>query len=203
MGRRFPEVGYFRESNVQLQLTNILFLYSVANPSVGYRQGMHELLAPLYHAVDFDSISQDADIRNPSLLELCSRSWVAADAWALFEAVMRSVSRWYEWRESPVTPRANASPFSTHVHFNVSDGLNEMRSYEAPIVKACNRLQSTLLRSADPILFKSMLAAGIEPQIYGMLVAVVKGAEFLLTKYFLAVGGSDYSSPGSSAWRMR
>jgi TBC1 domain family member 5 len=100
LGLRFPEVGYFRDPNVQSQLTNILFLYSVTNPSVGYRQGMHELLAPLYHAVDFDSISQDADTRlDPGMLEFCSSSWIAADAWGLFEAVMRGVSRWYEWRE--------------------------------------------------------------------------------------------------------
>lgn len=37
--RSFPEIDFFRHPEVQAQLTNILFLYSVINPSVGYRQG--------------------------------------------------------------------------------------------------------------------------------------------------------------------
>jgi TBC1 domain family protein 5 len=153
-----------------VQLSNILFLYSVTNKSVGYRQGMHEILAPLYQAVDYDSISQDEETNglDPTMLELCSKVWVTADAWTLFEAVMRGVSRWYEWREPPVTQNASTSPLHSHVHFHVSGESNEIRPYVAPIVETCNRIQSSFLKSVDPLLYKKMLAAGIEPQIYGM-----------------------------------
>lgn len=128
---------------------------------------MHELLAPLYFAVDFDSIDPEMDslIDNPTILEFCSRPWVAADAWALFDAIMRGMSRWYEWRESS---RMHASPLATHVHLNVSDRPSDLQPYIAPIVQDCNRIQSVFLNSADPLLFKSMQAAGIEPQLYGM-----------------------------------
>jgi len=37
---RFPDVDFYREDDVQEQLTNILFLYSTMHPSIGYRQGM-------------------------------------------------------------------------------------------------------------------------------------------------------------------
>jgi TBC1 domain family protein 5 len=153
-----------------VELANILFLYSVTNKSVGYRQGMHELLAPLYQVVDYDSIPHDADTQNldPAMLELCSKVWVTADAWALFEAVMRGISRWYEWRESPVIQNPSSSPLYSHVHFHVSGESSEIRPYVAPIVETCNRIQSTFLKSVDPLLYKKMLAAGIEPQIYGM-----------------------------------
>jgi TBC1 domain family protein 5 len=165
---RFPDIAYFRDPDIQMNLTNVLFLYSVTHPSIGYRQGMHELLAPLYFAVDFDSIAPETDplADNPTLLEFCSRSWVAADAWALFDAVMRGVSRWYEWQESPRPP--SASPLATHVHLNVADGPSDFKPYVAPIVQDCNRVQSVLLKSVDPTLFNSMHGAGIEPQIYGM-----------------------------------
>jgi TBC1 domain family protein 5 len=128
---------------------------------------MHELLAPLYFAVDFDSISSETDVPNEDspLFELCSRVWVAADAWVLFDSVMRGVSRWYEWRQSP---RTNVSPLATHVQLNVSDGLSDFMPYVAPIVQDCNRIQSVFLKSVDPLLFKSIQTAGIEPQIYGM-----------------------------------
>ncbi|KAJ7685110.1 rab-GTPase-TBC domain-containing protein [Mycena polygramma] len=169
--RTFPEIAFFREAEVQLQLTNILFIYStVTNPTIGYRQGMHELLAPLYYAVDYDSVDDSVESGDAALQELCSRTWVAADAWALFEATMRGASRWYEWQEPPATSRAasrfNPSPFTTHV--NIPAGPVEIKPYITPVVEDCNRIQSHLLRAADPLLWKHLQAAGIEPQIYGI-----------------------------------
>ncbi|KAJ7219200.1 RabGAP/TBC [Mycena pura] len=163
--RTFPEIAFFREPEVQMQLTNILFIYStVTNPAVGYRQGMHELLAPLYYAVDYDSSEELAD--ESAIKELCARTWVAADAWALFEAIMRGSSRWYEWREPSAVGRVNSSPFVTHV--NIPAGPVNIKPYITPVVEDCNRIQSTLLRTTDPLLWKHMQAAGIEPQIYGI-----------------------------------
>ncbi|KAJ7273636.1 rab-GTPase-TBC domain-containing protein [Mycena haematopus] len=167
--RTFPEVAFFREPEVQLQLTNILFIYStVTNPAIGYRQGMHELLAPLYYAVDYDSVEEIGESANdPAIQEFCSRTWVAADAWALFEAVMRGVSRWYEWQEPSAASRPPpSSPFATHV--NIPGGPVDIKPYITPVVEDCNRIQSNLLRSTDPLLWKHMQAAGIEPQIYGI-----------------------------------
>ncbi|KAJ6596816.1 rab-GTPase-TBC domain-containing protein [Mycena vulgaris] len=166
--RTFPEIAFFREPEVQLQLTNILFIYStVTNPAVGYRQGMHELLAPLFYAVDYDSTEDAAEVESDAPMhEFCSRTWVAADAWALFEAVMRGASRWYEWQEPPAASRVNPSPFTTHV--NIPVGPVDIKPYITPVVEDCNRIQSNLLRTTDPLLWKHMQAAGIEPQIYGI-----------------------------------
>ena len=177
---RFPDIGYFRDQSVQAELTNILFLYSVTHSDIGYRQGMHELLAPLYYAVDYDSINAS---ESPSQVEeFASRAWVAADAWALFSAVMRGVGRWYEWREprsnvdtvgnSPTSGANGRNPLPSHVQLNLSgnDGHSPgaFQPYVAPIVETCNRIQSVLLKSVDPQLWKSLQTTGIEPQMYGM-----------------------------------
>ncbi|KAF7295000.1 Rab-GAP TBC domain-containing protein [Mycena indigotica] len=182
--RTFPEIAFFRDPEVQLQLTHILFIYStVINPVVGYRQGwnhhwllvwgilnfplvtgMHELLAPLYYAVDHDSVEESTE---PPLQELCARTWVAADAFALFCAVMKGASRWYEWQETPPSSRPTpGSPFAHHVHIPV--GPVEVKPYVTPVVQDCNRVQHQLLRTTDPLLWKHMQATGIEPQIYGI-----------------------------------
>ncbi len=95
----FPDIGYYRSSVVQSHLASILFLCAVLHPDVGYRQGMHELLAPLYYAVDYDSLPDTPD--PDDLAELCARTWVAADAWALFDRVMVGAGQWFEWREAP------------------------------------------------------------------------------------------------------
>nr|GAT47242.1 predicted protein [Mycena chlorophos] len=162
--RTFPEIAYFREPEVQMQLVHILFIYShVVNRAVGYRQGMHELLAPLYLAVEHDSVDDSAD---PSLREFCARDWVAADAFALFCAVMRGASRWYEWQEpSAVASRPPpGSPFATHV--NIPAGPVEAKPYVTPVVEDCNRIQHNLLRTTDPVLWKHINNTGIEPQIF-------------------------------------
>lgn len=125
---------------------------------------MHELLAPLYYVVHSDSLDT-VDQEDPYLHEICASPWVSADAWALFVAVMRGVSRWYEWQEA--APGENpASPLSGHLE--ISNVKAELKPYVAPIVQACNRIQSTLLKSTDPNLWKHMQSTGIEPQIYGM-----------------------------------
>jgi len=175
---RFPDVDFYRESDVQEQLTNILFLYSSMHPSIGYRQGMfkvhyvsdihslfpagmHELLAPLYYAVRYDAMKEE--IKDPQykpLSELCASEYTAADSWALFELVMNGVYKWYEWRESTDTP----PPFINQI----PEGQHGMKPFIAPIVQACNHIQSNMLRACDPFLYQSMQKAGIEPQIYGM-----------------------------------
>ncbi|KAG6820607.1 hypothetical protein H0H93_014523 [Arthromyces matolae] len=168
--RTFPDIPFFREPETQAQLTNILFLYSVTNPLVGYRQGMHEILAPLYYAVEYDSISPREDFTESEVREVCSRTWVAGDAWALFVSVMRGLTRWYEWREPPPNTnlRTTFNPLATHVNLNISDRPLENKPYTAPIVEACNHIQSTYLRTTDPALYTHMQSSGIEPQIYGI-----------------------------------
>src|SRR5260221_11730694 len=91
---------YFRDKRVQKELTNILYAPSATFPDIGYRQGMHELLAALYMAVDYDSIDcTSTQIEDQDVLDICDRTWVAADAWSLFEVIMSAVNPWYEWRE--------------------------------------------------------------------------------------------------------
>lgn len=155
-------MGYFRDPEIQSDLTNVLFIYSLQNPVLGYRQGMHELLALLYYACDFDSISEEqaAHLGDRELGDLLSRAWVTADAYTLFLAVMRGVGRWYEWRE-PSTPLQEGS-------LSPNLGPVGIQPYVAPIVEACNRIQSTYLKIVDPDLWKHLQASGIEAQIYGM-----------------------------------
>ncbi|EEB96022.1 hypothetical protein MPER_04913 [Moniliophthora perniciosa FA553] len=106
--RTFPEIDFFRGRDVQEQLTNILYLYSTTHSAIGYRQGMHELLAPIYFAVDLDSLADD--VGDTDTQEICSRTWVAADAWAIFQSIMKSVSIWYEWREASEAPQKFTFP---------------------------------------------------------------------------------------------
>ncbi|KAF8559870.1 hypothetical protein OG21DRAFT_498632 [Imleria badia] len=154
--RTFPDMGYFRNEDIQHQLTNVLFLYCQMHPDIGYRQGMHELLAPMFYAVDFDSVAESESWgQDPLFLELCSRSWVAADSWALFSSLMRNIAHWYEWQE-PTSPPS------------LSRGQINLKPYVSPIIQTCNNIQGTLLKSVDPVLHDALQSAGVEPQMYGL-----------------------------------
>lgn len=61
LSRLYPEHGsYFQTPGCQGMLRRILLLWCLRHPEYGYRQGMHELLAPLLYVlhVDVDHLSQ-------------------------------------------------------------------------------------------------------------------------------------------------
>lgn len=52
--RTFPGVEYFRKPLIQDVMTNVLFSYARANPEMCYRQGMHEIVAPILFVMHSD-----------------------------------------------------------------------------------------------------------------------------------------------------
>uniref|UniRef100_A0A0D9X9T4 Rab-GAP TBC domain-containing protein n=1 Tax=Leersia perrieri TaxID=77586 RepID=A0A0D9X9T4_9ORYZ len=61
LSRLYPEDGsYFQTPTCQAMLRRILLMWCLQHPEYGYRQGMHELLAPLVYVlqVDIDKLSQ-------------------------------------------------------------------------------------------------------------------------------------------------
>ncbi|KAJ7979412.1 TBC1 domain family member protein [Quillaja saponaria] len=55
LSRLYPEHGsYFQTSGCQGMLRRILLLWCLRHPEYGYRQGMHELLAPLLYVLQAD-----------------------------------------------------------------------------------------------------------------------------------------------------
>lgn len=110
-------------------------------------------------AIDFDSVAEsESSGPDPLFSELCARSWVAADSWALFTSLMRKISHWYEWQE-PTSPPS------------VSHGPIDLKPYVSPIIQTCNNIQGALLKSVDPVLHDAMQSAGVEPQMYGLYVS--------------------------------
>ena len=163
--RRFPDIEYFRDPHIQSLMTCILYVYCVHNKDVGYRQGMHELLAPLLYAVDFDSVERSASQsdENEVFAELCDRTWIAADAHALFEVIMSGVGSWYEWREPT---HQQSSPISLTVPGSLEPIY--MKPWVAPIIEVCNLIHSDYLKRSDPALWSALQNSQVEPQIFGM-----------------------------------
>ncbi|KAF8590477.1 RabGAP/TBC [Ramaria rubella] len=182
--RTFPEIPYFRSRTVQTEMTHILFIHAGERENVGYRQGMHELLACIYRAVDYDSVDRCVSGVTIALQELCDRMYVAADAYALFKAIMQRMETWYEWRTAlpdsitPISPLQHIPHFSAngemipppvHPQTNtLANGQLDLKPYVAPIVSICASLRDEKLRAVDPHLWEKLREGSVEPQMYGM-----------------------------------
>ncbi|WVQ94062.1 hypothetical protein IAU59_001140 [Kwoniella sp. CBS 9459] len=158
--RTFPDIPYFQLTRVRKCLTTSLFLFAVLNPDVGYRQGMHELLACCFLAVDRDSLdrtrrgeSRDAKASTAAnaMWSTLDRRFVEHDAFELFNAIMKGGKAFYEWRaeEGPVRTRTPSAP-------------------QAPIIIRCNNIHSSLIRRIDPQLWERLETEGVEAQIWAI-----------------------------------
>lgn len=64
LSRLYPEHGsYFQTAGCQAMLRRILLLWCLRHPEYGYRQGMHELLAPLLYVLQAD-MEHLSEVRN-------------------------------------------------------------------------------------------------------------------------------------------
>lgn len=52
--RTFPGIEFFRKESIQNIMVDILFIYARVHPLMCYRQGMHEILAPLLFVIHCD-----------------------------------------------------------------------------------------------------------------------------------------------------
>jgi len=81
-------------------MLDILFVFCKLNPDLGYRQGMHELLAPMLWVVERDAVNlghsskamgEDAVVR-----AVYDADHIEHDAFALFGQVMQNAKNFYE-----------------------------------------------------------------------------------------------------------
>ncbi|KAI4165318.1 MAG: hypothetical protein LQ342_001186 [Letrouitia transgressa] len=167
--RCMPENLYFREPPTQAMLLDILFIFCKLNRDVGYRQGMHEVLAPMLWVVSRDAIELE-DIENkgeaqspdPDLIDTCFDSrYVEHDTFTLFCIIMQTAKSFYELGLSNQTmPQANSN--------------------DSPIVERSRRVHDIYLQQADPELAEHLTAIEILPQIFLIRwIRLLFGREFL------------------------
>ncbi|KAJ5834499.1 hypothetical protein N7447_000525 [Penicillium robsamsonii] len=149
--RCLQENFFFQEPDTKSKLTDILFVYSKLNPDVGYRQGMHELLAPILWAVDRDSVKPHPE--GPAnkgkseglMLKLLDAQFVEHDSFTLFLSVMQTARIYYEHGES-----------------RSANGQMDV----IPIVDRCHYLHKEALAIIDHELAEHLEAVDVLPQIF-------------------------------------
>ncbi|PGH11591.1 hypothetical protein AJ80_07061 [Polytolypa hystricis UAMH7299] len=150
--RCLQENYFFRDPTTKARMLDILFIFAKLNPDLGYRQGMHELLAPILWVVHHDAIEKKS--QNSSslakesgvMIQVLDSDYIEHDAFSLFCAVMQTAKSFYEHEDNKPQNNAQASV--------------------SAIVARSERIHQTVLKGLDPELADHLLAIDILPQIF-------------------------------------
>ncbi|KAL8828906.1 MAG: hypothetical protein Q9191_002318 [Dirinaria sp. TL-2023a] len=168
--RCMPENSYFREPATQSMLLDILFIFCKLNQDIGYRQGMHEVLAPILWVISRDAIDPQSfanaaqkDARSDHLILACfDPKYLEHDSFTIFGIIMQTVKSFYE--AGPNSNATASAPFSG-----------------STIVERSRRIHEEYLHKVDPDLSHHLAAIEILPQIFLIRwIRLLFGREFPL-----------------------
>ncbi|KAF2744855.1 RabGAP/TBC [Sporormia fimetaria CBS 119925] len=156
--RCMPDNVYFRQPATQNMMLDILFVWCKMHPDVGYRQGMHEILAPILWVMERDAVQLNAGEKRDTLLaEVMDSKFIEQDSFTLFWAVMENARSFYAPAES---------------------GSN---SKDTPMLARSARIFERYLPKVDPGLSAHLVKLEIVPQIFLLRwIRLLFGREFPL-----------------------
>jgi TBC1 domain family protein 5 len=140
-----PDNTYFRQPATQNMMLDILFVWCKMHPDIGYRQGMHEVLAPILWVVERDAVDTDRTENREvdhTLAEVMDSNYIEHDTSTLFSLVMNTAMTFY----------APADPGSV--------------TKETPMLIRSARIFERYLPKADPDLAAHLVKLEIVPQIF-------------------------------------
>ncbi|KAM4705882.1 TBC1 domain family member 5 [Rhinophrynus dorsalis] len=177
--RTFPEMQFFQQENVRDLLTDVLFCYARENEHLLYKQGMHELLAPIVFILhcDHQAFLHASEAAQPSeeMKVLLNPEFLEHDSYALFSNLMRSAEPWFSTFEHD--SRKDKEALLSTMPFARPQDIGP----SIAIVSKVNYIQDQLLKKHDIELYMHLNRLEIAPQIYGLRwVRLLFGREFPL-----------------------
>ncbi|KAI9703613.1 MAG: hypothetical protein M1836_007383 [Candelina mexicana] len=171
-----PENLYFRQPETQKMMLDILFIFCKLNQDVGYRQGMHELLAPVLWVVERDAIQPESHNHGHDkvqdeelLLDTLNPDYIEHDAFTLFSLIMQTAKGFYELGDQDDNSKATArdQPLTSR--------------NQSPIVERSRLIHEEHLARADPELADRLKEIDVLPQIFLIRwIRLLFGREFPL-----------------------
>ncbi|XP_022221878.2 TBC1 domain family member 5 [Drosophila obscura] len=183
--RTFPGVDFFRKALVQNAMVNILFYYAREHPYMCYRQGMHEILAPIIFVIysDHQSLLHFSEIAktdiNETLLNVLDPAYLEADTYSIFSRLMASVESYYRVSNLVSTPGGHIE------QLNEASSDTEQQT-EVEVISQLNRIRDKILAKQDQHLHHYLLKMEIPLHIFGIRwLRLLFGREFMLLDLLL------------------
>ncbi|KAK7483590.1 hypothetical protein BaRGS_00025143, partial [Batillaria attramentaria] len=159
--RTFPEIAFFRDKHMQDALIDVLFFYCRCHEVISYKQGMHELLAPIIFVLHYDHQAFLHASESETILYM-------------FCQVMATVEPWYLTKDIPSAPKKKHEIFTSQPFVRSQELLPS-----SVIVTKLTRIQDYVLRKFDAELHAHLEQLEIAPQIYGIRwLRLLFGREF-------------------------
>ncbi|KHJ94095.1 hypothetical protein OESDEN_05979 [Oesophagostomum dentatum] len=184
VGRTFPELEFFQQEHIRRMMCDILLIYAKENSFVSYKQGMHEILAPLMfvlfsdqqsfcHCLETGGLKNLSDEDREILSHVYDPNYLESDSYGMFCEVMLEVAKWYEDNSSfglSQPPVSEPGPF-----MRVQDATPTSQIMRE-LVEIGERLHSV-----DPALANHLNNLDIPPQLYGIRwLRLLFGREFAI-----------------------
>ncbi|EGG13897.1 TBC1 domain family member 5 like protein [Cavenderia fasciculata] len=193
--RTYQDFEFFQDQQTKDIMLRILFIYSTSTPDISYRQGMHELLAPMLYLIthevekykksELEKIEVDPQVLHASWVNIIyDPNYIEHDVYILFSKLMKTSVHWF----GATGGAGNTSPTNTPVmkHHSLSDDPNkEPQQHNETIVVnqaviKCKTINN-LLRAKDVELYNHLESLDIEPQLYLLRwIRLLFGREFHL-----------------------
>lgn len=158
------EEEVLKDEGTHEAMLRILTIWASLHPTVAYRQGMHEVLAPIYFILHQDAL--DLSDGSSPVMSLWDKQFLEHDAYALFSMLMIHLTDSFA---PPQRPAKGAGP-----------------PKPSGVVQRCERLQNELLRDKDYQLYIHLQSCQVQPQLYAMKwIRLLLGREFHLDDVLL------------------
>ncbi|KAK7185067.1 hypothetical protein DPSP01_002890 [Paraphaeosphaeria sporulosa] len=158
--RCMPDNVYFRQPATQNMMLDTLFVWCKMHPNVGYRQGMHEILAPILWVIERDAVDMEGTDKKEAdqiMVDMLDSNYMEHDTFTLFSLIMQTAMSFY----APADP--------------------DLSSKETPMLVRCAKIFERYLPKADPELASHLVKLEIVPQIFLLRwIRLLFGREFPL-----------------------
>ncbi|KAI6772142.1 hypothetical protein HG530_003100 [Fusarium avenaceum] len=156
--QRLPDEASYHDDITQAIILDILFMYCKIHPDRGgYRQGMHELLAPILHVIEQDALDPSTlpeDIPlDDALVKTLNHAFIEHDAFVLFSRLMERAQSFYEVKDIAATPGTPLQP-------------SKFPEQSSAIVERSKFIHEVCLQKVDPELAAHLTNIEILPQIF-------------------------------------
>ncbi|XP_070495860.1 TBC1 domain family member 5 [Chironomus tepperi] len=181
--RTNPNVDYYRTESVQEVMINILFCYARQYPLICYRQGMHEILAPLIFVMHCDHqslghIQEETTINlDPILLTVLDPGHIEEDSYHLFSHLMNSLELFYRVNDMTISESGQLS----NIPKEDSPKKDPKKSSEIEVVHQLNMVRDKIFAKYDLHLHNHFLKLEIPLALFGIRwLRLLFGREFNL-----------------------
>ncbi|KAL0271183.1 UNVERIFIED_CONTAM: hypothetical protein PYX00_008359 [Menopon gallinae] len=169
--RTFPGINFYRDKDIQDLMVRILFCYARQNPVLCYRQGMHEILAPLIFILHCDHQAllhyKSKNLVNNELMDILDPNFIEEDAYSIFKHIMNHIECSYRVKNMTTS----TGYFTAQVE--------EEGNCENEVVVKLQYIKENILQTSDPDLNKHLNELDIPLHLFGIRwLRLLFGREF-------------------------